>query len=47
MSEKEIAMNIVLKMHKTEDNNQKHLETVCNAYKIVYQAVIEDHKPET
>ena len=51
MSDKEIAMTIVLKMlelnvirfgtpaNSEEDNNRKNVETVCNAYKTVYQTV--------
>ena len=51
MTEKEIAMTIVLKMldkdvillekstSDTKDNNQKRVEAVCDAYKTVYQTV--------
>ena len=51
MSEKEIAMTIVLKMlelnvirfgtpsNNEEDNSRKNVETVCNVYKTVYQTV--------
>ena len=51
MSDKEIAMNIVLKMlelnlinfgtpsNNQEENNHKHLETICKAYETVYQTV--------
>ena len=51
MSEKEIAMTIVLKMLETKDFvfesstnnakdiNQERLKVICNAYKTVYQTV--------